>query len=238
MPFTAHICSVLMGQSQSLILASAINPALAAVFDLTSKIAVCLFNFVGMAKGSFFALLSLTFGKGDMQESNRVSGTIIQYISIFIAIIIVISMCFTKPIMHFWVGLDKFGGDWLLLIIVFSTAIAQYKTLLNDFLFSGGQINRSARFDIFSLVLYIGLLAVLVRAINEYALPTSMLIVNVLFTILYMKFIKKYVGIDTNKLYGHIIKNGLITVFDYLVASNLACDCWHYVGSSFACCEP
>jgi hypothetical protein len=62
------------------------------------------------------------------------------------------------------------------------------------------------------LVLYIGLLVVLVRAINEYALPISMLIVNVLFTILYMKFIKKYVGIDTNKLYGHIIKNGLITV--------------------------
>lgn len=212
MPFTAHICSVLMGQSQSLILASAINPSLAAVYDLTSKIAVCLFNFVAMAKGSFFALLSLTFGKGDMKESNRVSSTIIQYFSIFIAIIIVLSMCFTKPIMHFWVALDKFGGDWLLLIIVFSTAIAQYKTLLNDFLFSGGQINRSARFDIFSLVLYIGLLAALVRAINEYALPTSMLIVNAVFTMLYMTYIKKYIGIDTNKLYGLIIKNGLITV--------------------------
>lgn len=212
MPFIAHICNVLMGQSQSLILASAINPALAAVFDLTGKIAGCLFNFVAMAKGSFFAMLSLTYGKGDMKESNRVSGTIIQYFSIFISIIIVMSMCFTKPFMHFWVGLEKFGGDWLLLIIIFSTAIGQYKSLLNDFLFSGGQINRSARFDIFSLALYLGLLAILVRAINEYALPTSMLVVNVLFTVLYMTFIKKYVGIDTNKLYSFILKNGLITV--------------------------
>lgn len=212
MPFTAQICNVLMGQSQSLILASAINPALAAVFDLTGKIAGCLFNFVAMAKGSFFAMLSLTYGKGDMKESNRVSGTIIQYFSIIIAIIIVMSMCFTKPFMFFWVGLDKFGGDCLLLIIVFSTAIGHYKSLLNDFLFSGGQISRSARFDIFSLALYIGLLAVLVRAINEYALPTSMLVVNTLFTMLYMTYVKKYIGIDTNKLYGLIIKNGLITV--------------------------
>ena len=216
MPFTANICSVLMGQSQSLIIASFMNPALAAIYDLTGKVALCLFNFVSMAKGSFFALLSLTFGKGDMKESDRVSGTIIQYFSIIIAGIIVFSILFSKTIIFYWVGLDKYGGDWLLLLIVFSLAANQYKGLLNDFLFSGGQINRSARYDIFSIVIYLCLLFVFIQFIGEYSIPLSMLIVNSLFIFLYMRFIKKYIGLDTSNLYGLIIKNGMLT-FPFIV---------------------
>lgn len=212
MPFTAYICNVFMNQSQSLIIASAMNPALAAIYDLTGKVAICLFNFVSMAKGSFFALLSLTFGKGDMNESNRVAGTIIQYFSIIIAAIIVFSVLFSKTIVFYWVGLDKFGGDLLLLLIAVSIAMNQYKGFLNDFLFSGGQISRSARYDIFSIAVYLGLLFVFVRFIGVYSIPLSMLIVNALFVVLYMTFIKKFIGLDISKLYGHIIKNTLIIV--------------------------
>lgn len=212
MPFIAHICSVFMNQSQSLIIASAMNPALAAIYDLTGKVAICLFNFVSMAKGSFFALLSLTFGKGDKAESNRVAGTIIQYFSIIITAIIVFSVLFSKTIVYYWVGLDKFGGELLLLLIAISIAMNQYKGFLNDFLFSGGQISRSSRYDIFSIAVYLGLLFIFVRFIGEYSIPLSMLIVNAMFVMLYMRFIKKYLGLDTNALYGQIFKNALISI--------------------------
>lgn len=225
LPFTSSVCNVLMNHSQSLIIASAMNPALAAIFDLTGKIALCLFNFVGMAKGSFFALLSLTFSKGDLNESDRVSKTIIQYFSIFIVAIVVFSMLFSKTIVFYWVGLDKFGGDLLLLLIVISFAIGHYKGFLNDFLFSGGQINRSAKYDIFSIVLYLGLLFTLVRFLGEYSIPLSMLIVNSLFAVLYMSFIKKFMGLDTAGLYGLIVKNGLITVPFIILYFVLQLDC-------------
>lgn len=211
-PFVSNVCRVLMYQSQSLILAGFLSPALAAIYDITGKVAACLYNFISMANGSFFALLSLTFGKGNTKESNRVAGTIIQYYSIIITAIVVFSVLFSKPIIHFWVGLDKYGGDFLLLMMVLSTGVGQYKSVMNDILFSGGQISRSARYDIFSMVIYLGLLFGSIQILNEYALPLSMLITNLFFLVVYMLFIRKYLGLDTPRISRIIIKNTCITV--------------------------
>lgn len=233
LPFAANIGGVLVNHSQSLIIASFMTPALAAIFDITGKVAMCLFNFLAMAKGSFFALLSLTFGKGDTTESSRVSNTIIQYYSIFMTAIIVYSVLFSKTIIHYWVGLDKFGGDWLLLVIVLSMAVTQYRGMLNDFLFSGGQIARSAKYDIASMCIYMVILFATIHFINAYSIPVSMFVTNILFVFLYLLQIKKYLRLNINKMRQHMLYNAIITLPFMIAYFVMPLDCTNIVLQSF-----
>ena len=54
-PFLSKISGVLMVNSQSFIIALFLNPTIAAIYDITSKISVVACNFLNMANGSFFA---------------------------------------------------------------------------------------------------------------------------------------------------------------------------------------
>ena len=211
-PLLARVSGVLMGQSQSLILAACMNPMLAAVYDITSKILTCAYGFVSMANGSFFALLSIVFGKNDKQELNRVVGNITQYFTICVTTVFVFGVCFSKTIIYYWVGLDKFGGDWLLLAIGISVMINQFKAFFNNLLFTSGNIRRSSIIDIFSLLVYVVALVLLIKLLNVYALPASMLITNALFGGWYLYTLLTNTQIEAGTIYGYVVKNMLATI--------------------------
>lgn len=69
-----------MGNSQSFIIAHFMNPALAAVYDLTSKVCYVACGFVSQTNGSFFALFSLTLSSGDKGKINNIFRNITQFL--------------------------------------------------------------------------------------------------------------------------------------------------------------
>ncbi len=206
-PFLSKLANVFMGHSTSLIIAVFLNPTIAAVFDLTGKIANVSMGFLNMVNGSFFALFSLTISKGLKNEIEKVISMVSCFCSCLIVAVIIFAVCFSKVFINVWVGLDKFGGDWLLITIVISSAIAYYKSFFNNLLFSAGRINKASIFDIACLVIYFLCLCSTLWCFDEYAIPISMGVANILFLGVYINNLQKTLQIDLRGVFSQIIQS-------------------------------
>ena len=122
------------------------------------------------------------------------------------------SICFTEPIINYWVGLDKYGGTLLLILIVFSKILSQIRTFFNNILYSGGFINKSAKLDIVWMSVYIILLILTITKLNIYSIPTSLLVSSGLFCLLYSILINKYLKINLINIIFLIAKSILIII--------------------------
>ena len=211
-PLIARVSGVLMGQSQSFVLAAFMAPALAAIYDITSKIMICTYGFVGIANGSFFAFLSITFGKNDRHELNRVVGNIIQYFTMSVVAVFIFGVCFSKFIIYYWVGLEKFGGDWLLLLIGVSMFVNQYKVFFNNLLFSSGNIKKSSIIDICSLLLYFLMIFTTIKYLQVYSIPISLLLTNAVFGGWYLHVLFKNTKILHATILSPMLKNILVSI--------------------------
>ncbi len=199
-PFFSKLSGVLMGNSQSFIIAHFMNPALAAVYDITSKVCYVACGFVSQTNGSFFALFSLTLSSGDKEKIRSVFRNTTQFFAISLALIGLYSICFTEPIINYWVGLDKYGGTKLLIIIVIAKMVFQFRAYCNNILYTGGMINKSVKLDILCAIVYIGILFVIIKAVQIYAIPLATLVVSLLFIGWYLKLIKKHLALDARML--------------------------------------
>lgn len=221
-PFLSKLSNVIMGNSQSFIIAHFMNPTMAAVYDLTAKVCYVACGFVSQTNGSFFALFSLTLSSNDKNKINKVFLNITCFFVITLSIVGLYSICFTEPIINYWVGLDKYGGTWLLLLIVFANIFFQLRTYCNNILYTGGMINRSAKLDILCVFVYIGILLIIIRTTQIYAIPLATFFVSILFVVWYLKLIKKYLLLNINVFVWEFAKSILIillfVVMHYLFA--------------------
>ena len=206
-PFLSKLSGVLMGNSQSFIIAHFMNPALAAVYDLTSKVCYVACGFVSQTNGSFFALFSLTLSSGDKQKINNVFHTTTQFFAITLAIVGLYSICFTEPVMNYWVGLDKYGGTWLLFVIVLAKILFHFRVYCNNILYTGGMINKSAKLDILCAIVYVGILLAIIQSTQIYAIPLATLAISLLFISWYLKLMGKYLSLDVKMLVAEFVKS-------------------------------
>lgn len=224
-PFLSKITDVLMGNTQSFIIALFINPSLAAVYDITGKIAVVACNFVNMANSSFFGLYALTFASKNTAEINNLIKGVSNFFMTTLFSALLYAMVFSKYFVHFWVGLDKFGGDILLLLIVISLLITQLKQYYNNLLFSGGLINKSAKLDVLSMVLFVFLLLAIIKPAQIYAIPIATIGSGIVFVGMYLRLLKNDLSVDINYLLKITLKLFLICVpfvlISYLSIFNL-----------------
>ena len=211
-PFLSRTSGVIMGNSQSFIIAMFISPTLAAVYDITSKIAVVACNFVGMVNGSFFGLFSLTFASKSQIEINNLIKSVSTFFITVLFSALLYSIVFTKPIVHMWVGLDKYGGDFLLVFIVIALLITQLKQYFNNLLYTGGMINKSAKLDVISMLLYVALLLAIVKRAQIYAIPIATFGSGIIFIGMYLRLLKKDLDVDIRALLKIILTLLLITI--------------------------
>lgn len=211
-PFFSRISNVLVGNSQSFIIAIFINPSLAAIFDITSKIAIVSCNFVNMANGSFFALFSLTFASKNKITINNLVQRISKFFMTVLISALLFTMIFTRPIVHFWVGLDKFGGNFLLGLIVIATLITQLKLYYTNLLYTGGLINKSAKLDVISMLVYMCILLSTIKPFQLFALPIATSVTGIIFVGLYLKLLKENLQVEIKTLIKVTVKSLLITI--------------------------
>jgi len=211
-PFFSRLSGVLMGNSQSFIIAHFMNPALAAVYDLTAKVCYVACGFVSQTNGSFFALFSLTLSSGDKEKIRSVFRNTTQFFAITLAIVALYSICFTEPVINYWVGLDKYGGTWLLVLIVIAKILFQFRAYCNNILYTGGMINKSAKLDILCAVVYIGILLAIIKSTQIYAIPLSTLAVSLLFIVWYLRLMKRHLALDVQMLVIELLKAMLVIV--------------------------
>lgn len=216
-PFLSKLSGIMMSNSQSLIISYFMNPAIAAIYDLTAKICYVACSFVSTTNGSFFALFSLTLASKDQIKINNVFRITSQFFIISLGIVMTFSICFTRPIMYYWVGLDKFGGFLLLVLIVISTVAFQLKSYCNNILYTGGLIKKSAKLDILCMGSYIIVLLVMIKRMQEYAIPIAALITSLVFIGLYMKLMSNRLYIDITYMLKKLIQCLIISSIFVLV---------------------
>ncbi|MGM1057001.1 MAG: oligosaccharide flippase family protein [Bacteroidota bacterium] len=224
-PLLSRTSGVIMGNSQSFIIAMFISPTLAAVYDISSKVAVVACNFVSMVNGSFFGLFSLTFASKNKIEINNLIKSVSTFFMSVLFSALLYSIVFTKSIVHFWVGLDKYGGDLLLVFIVIALLITQLKLYLNNLLYTGGLINKSAKLDVLSMILYVTLLLAIIEPAQIYAIPIATFGSGIVFIGMYLNLLKKNLDVDIRALLKIALNLLLITIpfvfMHYLLEMNL-----------------
>jgi O-antigen/teichoic acid export membrane protein len=211
-PMLSKISGTVVGNSQSFIIAHFMNPGLAAIYDLTSKICMVACSFVSQMNGSFFAFFSLTLAEGNKEKTDRVMYNTSMFYIVLLATTALYSICFSEPIVNYWVGLDKFGGTTLLVIVVFAKIFTQIRSYLNSILYTGGMINKSAKYDIAWMVTYILMLISSIRILQIYAIPVSTLISCILFVWVYIFLSKKYLDINTVVITKLFARNFIIII--------------------------
>lgn len=199
-PFLSKISGVLMGNTQSFIIAHFMNPTLAAMYDLTAKCCFVACGFVSQMNGSFFALFSLTLSSGDKSKIESIFKTTTQLFILSLALVSLYSICFTEPVINYWVGLDKYGGTWLLIIIVLAKILFQFRAYCNTILYTGGLINRSARLDILCAITYVAVLLAIIKPTQVYAIPLATLAVSILFIMWYLMLMNKHLGLNVQMM--------------------------------------
>lgn len=232
-PFFSKLSSVLMGNSQSFIIAHFMNPALAAIYDLTSKVCSVACGFVSQTNGSFFALFSLTLSSGDKERIRGVFRNTTQFFAMSLALVGLFSICFTEPIINYWVGLDKYGGTWLLIMIVIAKVVFQFRAYCNNILYTGGMINKSAKLDILCAIVYIGILLAIIKYTQIYAIPLSTLTVSLLFIAWYLNLMMKQLTLDVKMLLLEFLKSMLViipfVIIHFAINPNYNCLCQYIV---------
>ncbi len=199
-PFLSKLSGVFMGHSQSFIIAYFMNPALSAIYDITTKVCSVACTFVAQTNGSFFALFSLTMASNDQKKITDVFRKTSIFFFVSLSAVALYSMCFSEPVIRYWVGLDKFGGTLLLGVSVLATIIGQVRRYFNNIIYTGGFINKSAKLDILCVVVYLLVLLLIIKSVQVYAVPLAALISSVLFLIWYLGIMKIDLKLDVAAL--------------------------------------
>lgn len=195
-PFLSKLSGVLMGHSQSFIIAYFMNPALAAIYDITTKVCTVACTFVSQTNGSFFALFSLTMATNDEEKINDVFKNTSTFFIVSLLAVGLYSMCFSEPIIRYWVGLDKYGGTLLLAVAVFAKIVSQIRSYLNNIIYTGGLINKSAKLDILCMVVYLLILFIIIKKTQMYAIPIATALSCLIFLVWYLRILKLSLQID------------------------------------------
>lgn len=195
-PFFSKLSTLLMNNSQNLIIATFMNPSVTAIYDLTNKICSCAANFVNVTNGSFFALFSLSYGSNSKENFNNVFNKVSFFFLLLLVSVVIYSFCFTEFFVSYWVGMDKFGGIILLLLLVLHTMFTQLKFFANNIMYSGGLVDNAAKLDIVAMFSYIGILFALIHFLRIFAVPLAGIISGCFFSIIYFYNIEKRMSVN------------------------------------------
>jgi O-antigen/teichoic acid export membrane protein len=122
------------------------------------------------------------------------------------------SLCFSEPVIRYWVGLDKYGGTMLLSVAVFAKIVSQIRSYFNNIIYTGGLINKSAKLDIICTFLYVVVLLIIIKGTQIYAIPIATSVSCVVFLIWYVLIIKKYLLIKIRPIINIALKSILVTI--------------------------
>lgn len=171
--FLGSVTKSIAENTQNLLLANAISPAAIAIFSLTQKaMQVC--NMVLAPIGSSI-YSNLTQIKAKTKEAYFSSLLGISIRSHFLLSVVLIgtSAVFNEPFMTLWVGIDKFGGHALSLMLGVSTLIVSRFSFFSFLIYSTGEFKKPLMLEACYSFTKIFLLFILVPQGGLLAVPIA-----------------------------------------------------------------
>jgi O-antigen/teichoic acid export membrane protein len=165
LPFISKVGMTLAVSIQNFIIATTISATATTIFDITKKLPSLTIMVINMIAVSTFTSFTLFYSE------NKNGGAIHEYaknyfLLIQILLLVALSGIFLigQDFITLWVGIDKFGGDFLLALICLTALADQLRMILSQQYYAVGKFNLTSITDtIFALSFLI--LAVLILPI-------------------------------------------------------------------------
>ncbi len=213
LPFLSKISSTLLNNSQNFLIANSISPAMAAIYDVTGKVINVIRIFVGNINGSVFGSFSFIFAGNDIPYKRNSFYKLDLVHFTMLTVGMSMSFLFSRDIIGFWVGKDKFGGYLLLILILASVFITERKSLSNTLIMTMGMIQQSAIFDIINTLVYIFILFILVQLkCGIYTVPLAIILSSLYFLYKYESILAQGLIISLKSRYFNNLKNLLLAI--------------------------
>ena len=185
LPFLSKVAMTLATNSQNFIIGVTIAASITTIFDITKKIPFIIIMVVNMVGVSTFTSFSLFYS----EQKNNISHPYTKHYFTFIRIILLISLFFAfilgKDFIN-WVGLDKFGGDFLLAMICFTALLDQLRLSLSQQYYTIGNYNFTAITDAFFAIMFLLLVFVLMPIFKLNGIVLAGILANILYFIFYV----------------------------------------------------
>ena len=147
LPFLSKVVMTIASNSQNFIIGVTLAAATTTVFDITKKFPLVIVMVINMVGVSTFTSFSLFYSE---HKNDTIHPYTKDYFT-FIRSILLISLFFIfiigKDLINIWVGLDKFGGDFLLAIICIFALSDQLRGSLSQQYYTIGKYNFTAISD-------------------------------------------------------------------------------------------
>ena len=217
LPFISKVGMTLAVSIQNFIVATTISSSATTVFDITKKLPAMTVMIVNMFAVSTFTSFSLFYSenenKGTGHEYTKHYFSLIRVILILgLFIVFLIGQDFIT----LWVGLDKFGGNYLLALICLTIFLDQLRMILSQQYYAIGKFNLTSITDSIFAVSFLIFAVIIMPIIGLQGIVIAGIIANIIYFVTCLILERKF----QTDMVQHIITKNLIIdlIFVFVLA--------------------
>ena len=182
-PFLSKIVMTIASNSQNFIIGITLTAATTTIFDITKKFPIVIIMVINIIGVSTYTSFSLFYS----ELKNNTTHAYTKYYFSFIRIILLILLSFIfiigKDLIDVWVGLDKFGGDFLLAIICFFALLDQLRGSLSQQYYTMGKYNFTSISDALYAIIFLLFIYLLLPIFKLNGVVFAGIIANIIYFI-------------------------------------------------------
>jgi len=187
----SRIGSLLVDQSQFLIISNFINPTATAIYALTVKTFQTLGTLINPISSSLFNSIAYFDLKSDLIKIKRILKRVLSLHSAVSSILLCSVLSLNQAFVNLWVGSDKYVGNGLSFLMLISLFVYYRYNFISTFLLGLGLIKKNATAALLEMFLRLILIFTFIKYIGVLSLPFSQFLSALLVLMLfYLKIIK------------------------------------------------
>lgn len=171
--FGGGVAKSLVTNSQLLIITNFINPTASAVFFITGRIYQVCDSFLAPIGSSIFSSISQIVGQGDKLLIKNSITRIFFVFNLFSLLILSLSFIFNEYFVSLLLGVDKYGGFYLSLLLCVNMLFYTRFNFLSVNLFALGVFGKTIFYDVIGSLIRLIIIIILIRYIGYISLPIA-----------------------------------------------------------------
>jgi len=184
-PFVSKLLVTVSYNAQNFIVAAYITSSAVTIFDITRKLPFVAQTVVNMVGMSTFTAFSLFYSEqNNAVKENKYLDNYFSVIRFLLLTSVVGLFLLGKDFIGLWVGIDKYGGDLLFILLCITLFTDQLRVMLGQQYYAIGQFKLTSLTDAIFSLSFIILTIILLPIYKLYGIPLASIISVIIYFIL------------------------------------------------------
>jgi O-antigen/teichoic acid export membrane protein len=197
----SKIASLLISNSQNVIITTLVSPAFTAMYDFTTKLISTLKILINIMGSSVFGSLTAISAS---KNQNLYSASLQKVFLIFNVLFYgaaMISFVFSEAVIRLWVGESFFISKMVLVVAIAASFFAERRYLMIWILIGVGEYKKTPLLDLLFSVVFLFLTIVFVKWLGIFGIPITLLLTSLIFAFAYDNLVGQISGVNTKSFY-------------------------------------